>query len=257
MSNYNPRFEGQLNSIMTILGTTKASLWPFWENTGIVVTSIGPSDLIPSETAGAAEALEDDFAPIQLPSGLYSYHFSNLEDQHLAGLDHASYSFVGAAFSVGCWMRPSTILNNTMLAKYDSAGNLEEYRFWIDAAGKLDMELHDASESASEIAISDSALTINQMQFVVATYDGTSATPAVWLYVNGAAVNDGSTTETGAFAAMEDTASPLTIGCSGVTALPVNEFEGRMAMPFLTGKELTAAEVVQLRDITRPMVGIS
>jgi len=257
MAVYNPGTEADLNDILTVLGTTKTSLWPFWESTGTLVTAIGPADVTASETAGAAEALEDDFAPLKLPCGLYSYHFHPTGDHHLAGSDHANYSFVAAAFSVGAWIRPNAIASNVILAKYDSAGNAEEWRFWIDAAGKLDLELHDASASTSEIAISASALTLNQMQFVVATYDGTPATPAIWLYVDGVAVNDGSSTEAGAFVDMEDLATPLTIGCGGVTATPTTEFHGRIALPFICGKELTAAEVVQLRDIMRPMVGIT
>mgnify|MGYP000494090155 CR=1 FL=1 len=42
---------------MSILGTTKASFWPFWEGSGELVSGIGLGDLIPSETAGAAEDL--------------------------------------------------------------------------------------------------------------------------------------------------------------------------------------------------------
>jgi hypothetical protein len=257
MTVYDRDLEGRLNDILTILGTTKPSLWPFWEKTGTLVTSIGVGDLGSAETAGAAEALEDDFAPVELPCRLYSYHFHPTGDHHLAGIDHANYSFAGAAFSVGCWMRPNAIASNVLLAKYDSAGAAEEWRFWIDAAGKLDLELHDASASATEIAISDSALTLGQWQFVVATYDGVSATPGMWLYVNGAAVNDGSSTESGAFVAMEAGAAPLTIGCGGVTATPTTEFHGRMALPFLTGKQLSAAEVSQLHGLMAPMVGLS
>lgn len=252
--------EEQLNDILTTLGTTKRSLWPFWERTGVLVTAIGPGDLIPSETAAAAEALEDDFSPVELPCGLFAYHFHPTGDHHLAGIDHANYSFGDAsadsAFSVGAWIRPNTIASNVIIAKYDSAGNLEEYRFWIDASGKLNLELHDASASATEIAASDAALTAGQLQFVVATYDGTAATPSVKLYVDGTLVNDGSTTESGTYTAMENTAAPLTIGCGGVTALPTTEFHGRIALPFITGKELSAAEVTTLYELMRPMVGL-
>jgi len=256
MTVHNPGLEADLNAILTILGTTKRSFWPFWESTGQLVTGIGVGDMIPSETAGAAEDLEHDFAPLLLPCGLYSYHFHPTGDHHLAGVDHANYSFAGAAFSVGAWIRPTAIASNVILAKYDVAGTDREYRFWIDAAGKLDLELFDESVDTTEIAISDAALTAGQLQFVVATYDGTSATPAMWLYVNGVAVNDGSSTEAGAFVAMEAGATPLTIACGDDSAAPTNEFHGRIAMPFLTGKELTAANVVALRDIMRPMVGI-
>jgi len=260
MTVYSPGLAADLNAILTTLGTTTRSLWPFWEPTGTLVTCIGAADLTASETGAAAEALEDDFSPLLLPCGLYSYHFHPTGDHHLAGVDNAAYSFgnatVDSAFSVGCWMRPNTIASNVMLAKYDSAGNLEEWRFWIDASGLLNLELHDASASATEIAVSAAAVTQGQLQFAVATYDGAQAAPTVTLYVDGVAVNDGTTTEAGSYVAMENTAAPLTIGCGGVTATPTTEFHGRLALPFITGKALTAAEVKTLYARTAPMVGI-
>lgn len=255
-----PYIDEYLNEILTILGTTKTSLWPFWESTGQLVTGISVGDLIPAETSGTAEDLQDDFAPLKLPCGLHSYHFHPTGDHHLKGIDNAAYSFgdgsVDAPFSVGAWIRPNAIASNTIMAMYDSAGNKEEFRFWIDASGKLDLELHDASASATEIAVSSTALTLGQMQFVVASYDGTETAPVVNLYVNGVAVNDGSTTESGTYTAMEDAAALLTIGCGGVTATPTTEFHGRIALPFICGKALSADEVLSLYNLTKPMVGI-
>lgn len=266
MTTYARGTEGRLNDILATLGTTKTSLWPFWEKTGTLVTGIGPGDLVPSETAGVAEALEDDFAPVALPCGLHSYHFHPTGDHHLAGVDHGNYSFgdgtVDSAFSVGAWVRPNAIVTNVILGKYDSAGNLEEWRFFVDSAGLLSLELHDASASASEVAVSSAALTAGQWVFAVATYDGTETAPDVRLYLSSAtgavaAVNDGTTVETNAYVAMENTAAPLTVGCSGVTATPVAEFHGRLALPFVTGKQLTAAEVTTLYGYTAPMVGVA
>lgn len=264
MSNYPPQpvstpwIDKNLNDILTILGTTKTSLWPFWEKTGVLVTGIGLGDVIPSETAGAAEALEDDFAPVVMPGGVCSYHFHPTGDHHLAGIDSAAYTFgdasVDAPFSVGAWIRPNAIASNTIMAKYSET--VREWRFWIDAAGLLDLELYDESADTTEIATSTLALTQGQMQFVVASYDGGETAPVVNLYVNGALANDGSTAETGAYVAMEDTATPLTVGCSGVTATPVNEFHGRIALPFICGKALSAAEVLSLYALTKPMVGL-
>lgn len=250
--------QGRLNDIMTTLGTTTPSLWPGWESTGLLVSGISVGDLLPSETAGAAEALEDDFAPELLPCGLYSYHFHPTGDHHMAGIDHANYTFgdgsVDSPFSVGAWIRPNAIVSNTIIAKYSAT--VREWRFWIDASGLLNLELYDESADTTEIAVSTAALTIGQWVFVVASYDGGETAPVVTLYVDGAAVNDGSTTETGAYVAMENTATPLTVGCSGVTATPVNEFHGRIALPFITGKVLSAAEVTTLYGYTAPMVGL-
>lgn len=266
MTDYIRGTEGLLNDILTILGTTKTSLWPGWESSGGLVSCIGVGDLVSAETGGAAEALEDDFSPIELglharPCGLHSYHFHPTGDHHLAGVDHANYTFgdgaADSAFSVGAWIRPTLINDNTIMGKYDSAGGAEEWRLFIDSAGLLSLELHDASASTKEVAASTAALTAGQWQQVVATYDGGETAPAVNLYVNGATAGDGTTTETGAYVAMENTATPLTVGCAGVTATPTTEFHGRIALPFIAGKELTAAAVASLHKITARMVGIA
>ena len=250
-----------LNAIMTILGTTTATLWPFHENTGEVIGAVGAGPrLIPSETAAAGEALEDDFAPQLLPSGLYAYYFSNLEDQHLAvGADDANFHFDGdVPFSVGCWIQPQDIATVGLIAVMDTAGNAEEWAFRIDGSGKLELELHDASASTKEVAVSDTAVVQGQWVFAVVTYDGTATEPVIKFYQNG--VIDSTTpfgaTETGAYAEMEDKSTPLTIGCCGVTALPTQEFTGRMALPFVTGKELTAVNVSDFYALTKPLVGM-
>ena len=254
MTTYNRGLEGQLNDILTILGTTTRHFWPLWEPTGQLVTCIGVGDMVPRETGGAAEDLEHDYAPLKLPCGLYSYHFHPTGDHHLAGIDHADYSFASKPFTVGGWIRPNTVANNVIMAKYDVAGTDREFRFWIDAAGKLDLELYDDTANASEIAVGP-LVTQGEWQFLLGTYDGVLITPAVALYVNGAPVAS-VLTETGAFIDIIPGATPLTIGCAGVTATPTFEFHGRIAMPFLTGKALTAAEVKQLYGIMCPMVGL-
>lgn len=260
MTTYTRGTEGRLNDILAVLGATKASLWPFWERTGQLVTGIGVGDLTPAETGGAAEDLEHDFAPLQLPCGLCSYHFHPTGDHHLAGIDHANYTFgsgvADSAFSVGAWIRPTDIASNVIMSKYDAGGTAREWRLWIDATGKLALDLYDESADTTEIATATAALTAGQLVMVTATYDGTETDPAVALYVGATQVNDGTTTETGAYVAMEDTATPLLIGASGTTAAPAGEFHGRIALPWICGTALTAAQVSSLYAYTAPMVGI-
>ena len=98
-------------------------------------------------------------------------------------------------------------------------------------------------------------MTLGRWVFVVATYDGGEDAPVVNLYLNAVLDNDGATAETGSYVAMENTAAPLTVGCSGVTALPVAEFHGRIALPFVTGKALTAAGVTELYTLGRVLLG--
>jgi hypothetical protein len=252
--------EGRLNDIMSTLGTTTPSLWPFWESEGSLVTGISPGDLTSSDEAGA-KTLESEFAPLQLPCGLFSYHLHPTGNQHLAGIDHANYTFgngtVDTPFSVGAWIRPNAIATNVIMGKYGSALGAEEWRFWIDSNGKLSLELHDASASATEIATATNALTVGQWVFVAASYDGTETAPVVNLYVDGVLANDGTTTESGEYVAMQDTATPLTIGCSGTTGTPAAEFHGRIALPFIAGKALSTAEVETLFKTMAPMVGLA
>lgn len=257
MTTYSRGTEGRLNDILTVLGTTTTSMWPFWESVGQRVHGVHPGVAVPSDEAGAVN-LQDEFGPAQMPSGLYSYVFHATGNNHLAGDDRARFTFgngtVDSAFSVGAWIRPTD--NNTMaiLAKYNATA--EEWKFGLDGDKKLFLELHDASASATEVGTSTSALTSFQWQFVVATYDGTETAPVVNLYVNASLANDGTTAETGAYVAMEDTATPLLIGASGLTAAPAEEFHGRMAMPFICGKELSASEVTTLYSYMAPMVGL-
>lgn len=260
MSDLYPAQLTLIESILGILGTTTPHLWPFFERTGTLVSGISIGDLTPSETAGAAEALEDDFAPLLHKHGVYSYHFHPTGDHHLAGIDHADYSFgngtVDGAFSVGALILPNVVNDNTILAKYDSAGGAEEYRFFIDSSAKVSLELHDASASTKEVGASDTALVAGRPHLVIATYDGGQVAPVVKFYVDGAVDGDGATTETGAYVAMEAGAAPLTVGCAGVTATPTTEFHGRLGLPFLTGKELSAANANELWNIYREIFGL-
>lgn len=254
-----------LNALMAVLGTTTPSLWPCFESTGGLVAGLSVGDLIPSETAGALSVLETDFVPVEHPGKIHSYHFHPTGDHHLAGIDHNNFSFgnatVDTPFSCGAWICPNAIASNVVIAKYDSAGNKEEWKLWIDSNGKLALELQDASASDTETATGSTTLSLSQWVFVVATYDGTETAPVVNLYINAVLDNDGTTVEsanTGPnfYVAMENTTAPLTVGCSGVTAAPINEFHGRIAMPFLTGKALSAAEVSQLYELGGVLMGV-
>ena len=247
-----------LTSIMGILGTTAPSLWPCLEKTGALVSGLSVGDLIPSETAGAAEVLEDDFAPYEHPGGVFSYHFHPTGDHHFAGIDHANFTFgdgtIDSPFSVGAFILPNAVVSNAIITKYSAT--VREWRFWIDADSKLDLELYDESADTTEIATSTAVLVVGRPYFVVASYNGGETAPVINLYVNGELANDGSSAETGAYVAMEDTATPLLVGSGGVTATPANEFHGRIALPFVTGKALSQAEVTALYNIYRVLLGI-
>ncbi len=260
--NYGPDFWRMLNEVQTILGTTKNTLWPGFENTGQAVFGYGAGDLTPRDET-TARNLEDEWLPLALAATeINAYRNVASTNNHFTAGDNASYSFTDGAdddevFSLGLWCVPEDVATVALIAKYGSTANLEEYAFRIDASSNLQLELHDASASASFIGLGTDAIVANRMQFLVVTYDGAQAAPVMNFYINGQpdGANPVTAAETGTYVGMENTAAALLIMAEDAIATPANEFTGYEAMPFVTGKELDAAEVLQLYELTRTMVG--
>lgn len=248
-----------LDDILTILGSTTTSFWPFVENTGAIVRTYGESAHIFTMTDGGANG----FMPVQHPGFIQSYHFDKTDDMHGAGEDHADFSFgngttTDAAFSVGGWVnRDVAGAIQVMLAKYDAAGTDREWFLSINASNDIEFELYDDNANEDETASGDTQLTLNKWQFVVAAYDGAQATPEVNLYLDGALDNDGTTTESGSYVAMQAGATPIMLGAADDTAAPTNEMDGRLALPFICGKQLTAANVSSLYAIGQTLLGLA
>lgn len=250
-----------INAILDVLGSTKRGFWPFWEATGSAVIGIAPTDLTSRDEA-ASRALESEWLPKALrATGLYAYRNpAAAGNNHFTAGDHADYSHgngtVDTAFSIGMWVAPRDIATVALMSKYDVAGTAREFAFRINSAGKLALELYDESATASEIATAEDVLTADKMVFVVVTYDGTETAPVILFYVDGVHDGgDGTSVETGSYVAMEGTAAALTLMANGPITAPTEMAEGWVALPFITGKALTAAEVAELYQLTRPLVG--
>jgi len=274
-----PYFARDLQDILAVLGTTKNHFWLF-VNSGASgdVPCIGTSATTYSlsDENGAVTALAEA-GPLQLPWGGYAYHFDSSGNMHIAAAAaQTGHSFgngtADSAFSLGMWIMPEVKNDNTLMALYNAAAN-EEWKWGLAATtGALYLELYDASANASEIgtadgfqrnttqgatALVDGSPDLHQWNFVVTTYDGTQTAPKITHYINNHDVSNANrdSVESGSYVAMEDVGTnDFLIGASELTTAPAEEYDGYMAFPFLTGKELTAAEVSQLYDITAPMV---
>jgi hypothetical protein len=257
-----------LEIITRTLGTTTPQLWTFLHGGDTSeVTAIGSAQVVyTSQDESGVVGLDDEFAPLQLPSGLHAYYFGVVGNNHIASsIDHADHSFgngtVDSAFSLGAMIMAMSVSDNTIMAKYDATA-AEEWKWQIaPTTGALRLELYDASANASEIADSDSnagepqnVVRIGEWMHVCTTYDGGETAPVIKHYLNGAQKGDGSSAETSTYTAMENLAAPLLIGASELTAAPAEEFHGYIALPFLTGKELTQAEVLKIYDTTKRLV---
>ena len=248
----------RLDDIVTILGGTKMAFYPFLTGHGTDVFPYGAGNDgivgLPNDAA-----LEAEYDPIPLPGGVFAYYFDSSADNHIGFGDNAAYSHASdTAVSWGAWVYPTEVLGTqrSIIAKH--LGAAEEYDFRFDASGNLELELHDASASATEIGTGASDVIVPwAWNFVVATYDGTAATPDVHLYRNASdTLAAGTTTESGAYVGMEDGAAEFLIGCRNSAATPAQEFEGYMALPFITGVELTQANVTSLHNIGRELIGL-
>ena len=258
-----------LDQIVTVLGTTKASFWPFFSagrTTNPNIESYGSGTTPITRTASiaaGAQALLDLFEPHQFPSGLYSYRFIASSSYHLAGADHANHSFgtglADTAFSLGVWCQLNEAVGTarSLIAKYRTdAATLREYDFRFSATGYPILELYDESVPASWT----STCTVNVLtpliwQFVVVTYSGTEGASSIVHYLNAVAETP-TAAESGLYVAMEDTTAPALIGARNITTNPATPFEGRLALPFITGTALTAANVTTLYGLGKELMGL-
>ena len=263
-----------LDQIVTVLGSTNMSLWTFGGASGNNVTLTGVLDPYGTSSAGVHGTFRDATGTARAPtaasvithaSGVESLLLTTGRTDHVSFADSAAHSFgnatVDSPFSLGLWIKMGEALGTarTLMAKYDSAaGVAREYKFSFSATGKLIMELYDESADTTEIATSTgTAVTPFIWQFVTMTYDGDETAPAINLYINATSVHDGTSVESGAYVAMENTATPLLIAADGLTAAAANGFVGRIALPFVTGKELTAAEVMTIYGIGQRLLGLT
>lgn len=262
-----------LDQMATILGSTRTILLPCLASVAQVVQSYGEDvhDFTPSD-AGGGVALEAEFIPFRHVGGIFSYFFDRSVDNHLAGTDHVDFSAISggvdAPFSVGAFCLPRLAgTQQTLWAKYDVAGTLREWRLGLDATEQIEFELFDESVADADAAVTApgaTALALNQWASVIGTYGGQGGAPgyggsamSLAVYLNGAddtGVVAGSGGDN--YVDMEDTATPPLIGAADDQAAPTFEWEGRIALPFVCGKELSAAEAAEIDRLGRLLLGL-
>jgi len=268
-----PTFE-ILDKIATLLGTTKMTFVPLF---GGISTSSSASDQLPygSDALAQAYTLRNDAGGVapatarphqHCASGLFSYQ--NVTTVRLAAAaDNAGHSFgsglVDAPFSAGIWVLVAEALGTvrSLIAKYSPAGGVaREYDFRFDATGQLELELFDESVGADETATAADGGVIVPFAWnhCVATYDGGETDPRIHIYLNGVDQNAaGLSVENGDYIAMEDLGTVLTIGCRDDGAgAAAQSLQGRVALPFITGKELSADEVSSIYHYGRMLLGL-
>lgn len=250
-----------LDAIVAILGDNKTTFWPFLESQGQIVRSYRGAEhsLTPSDEGGPIN-LEDEFEPFQHPGHIFSYYNIGAANNHLLGVDHADFSFGDGStdepFSIGIWL----LLRGTVAAAGLSKNRIEAAtdREWVMRrlpSGLIEAAIQDESANAGWVATSATSLSRDEWSFMVMTYDGNESSPDLQVYANGLPDLD-TLVESGAYEAMENGNTPVLVGAQNHTAGPTQEVKGRMALPFICGKELSASEVAQVHTIGKRLIGL-
>ncbi len=252
---------GILNEMHEILGTTKSHFWPFFEATGSEIKGFA-STVLNAQDEGGNITLQDEFAPIFAlrEEGLHAYYFSGDNSRHLVAADNANYSYEGASepFSLGLWALPMEAGSalQALIAKYDE-GVATEFSFHVTSGDVLQLDIYDGIDGATGDRRYTSVLgtvVLHEMHFYAMTYAGSEGN--VLFYKDGVLMDTIAGVETSAFVNMDDTAAKLFVGGRDDGGVPDDLFQGWLALAYLTGKVLTAEEMLALHDRGALLVGV-
>lgn len=165
--------------------------------------------------------------------------------------DHGDFSFGDgandSAFTIAAWIYVKTSNTiQTILSKYDT-GSKREWMANITSANVPYIILRDESAPAIAYSTADDALTTG-WHFIVFTYDGTGGAGAhagIIIYVDGSSVAETSS-NSGAYVAMENLTAKVVIGASYVTGTLSSYYEDRIDNVALFSDVLSPSEVSSL-----------
>ena len=259
-----------LDQLMTVLdaGTNNVFFWPFLEGSGSHIQTYGQAEDAELDVTTATATIGLDavtgFSPLLHVGGVHSHQFVLAESPALVGADAANLSFNGTtdtAMSIGCFFLVSPGNSGTLVAKFDVAGTLREYKLDIES-NDLRFTVYDESIDAQEGVRTTTALNDGQWYCGITTYGGAGgngsgqAADDMIIYIDGVAVTDTDIDDAN-YVDMEGTAAPLMIGATDDKAAPASEFTGRIALPFIVNAELTAANAATINGIGRILLGLS
>lgn len=252
--------------LLRILGDDCIMLLPYWDNTvaaGGVVADISAMNY---HFAMGAAAFDEDPA---LRGTTNAYHFNGV-DEYLTRADTRDFTFttagnIDAPFSVGAWVNMEDMTDSVIMCKHTTAA--PEWVLEFSATDDLTLTLFDLSVPASG-GRDSAALTAleNEWIFVCGTYSGIGGDGAgglveaagIDLYVYdlaGALLIDTGNVGAGNYVDMENLTSPVYVGAGYAAALE-DYFDGKMALPFATRHELSAAAVLRAFETGRHILSL-
>lgn len=160
----------------------------------------------------------------------------------IADADNLSFgnSFNDGLFSISAWIYMDDATNFAIIDKYQT--NNWEYFLMVDSTDKIYLQFYDTSVPARIGRKYNTAITAYEGQWIhiVTTYDASSTSAGMKIYLNGSRVDDISD-DVGTYVAMENLTANVYIG-SDLTSYA----NGKIDEVRIYAKELTAKEVYAL-----------
>jgi hypothetical protein len=178
----------------------------------------------------------------------YSMEFDGVDESFtIADNDNLSFGngVTDSPFSISAWVKMTDATRFRIVNKYDS--NLE-YLFSTGGTDRIVFNCYDNSASARIGRQYSTALTSFEGQWIhlVATYNGSSSSSGLKIYLNGSRVDD-TDSNSGTYTAMENTTAPLEIGKNLTTYA-----SGLIDETAIFNTELSASDVTTIYNSGAP-----
>ena len=153
------------------------------------------------------------------------------------------------AFSISCWCYVQSTGTDAIFTKMVSNRG---YAIFVRGGDELQFSLRNSGSNLIDIFTTSNPITANQWLNICCTYDGSSSSTGVILYVN--SVSKSFTTNNNSLSATTSNSANCNIGRRDDSSqLP---FEGSIATSLMYNRALTAAEVLQNYNATRHRFGV-
>lgn len=208
------------------------------------------------------------FATKPAVSGKSLYYTYDGAQEYLETPHHVDFNFgngvTDVPFSVGSWIYQTNAggaNGSGVVAKWfdQILGEQNEWKLLL-ALGKVQLQLCRGVTNEGVYCRYNTAVTLNQWYFILATYDGRGGTQAyngIKIFLNGVRKDDTRGATGGAYVAMQPFTKAVNVGCNyGIGGIPADFFAGRITLPFVVGRILTESDVSHLYAISKELMGV-
>jgi len=194
-------------------------------------------------------------ARISYPNLLLSTHYIEIADNDDFSFGDGTND---SAFSVSVAFKETSTSSNMMLAsKRDDFLNALEWYIYVGSGVSSSISFYTYDQSVPDSCYTTSTNNVwgSSWWIVTVTYDGSSSANGQHIYINGELSDDSHNTG-GTYVAMENLTSKVGFGCRFNNGVATDRFSGPACLFSITGKELSASEVLSVYNIYRSIVGV-